>query len=113
MTCSQICRLLAEKCQILCLGLCVAQNSVACLCDARATFLIFSSQINSTTAGIQTSYSFNIRELILVPVGKKNARVFSYGSIVKWCCVLVQNKEKYQGLFFYSVNLPLFRDMAL
>lgn len=59
----------------------------------------FSWQINSTTAGIRTSYSFKIREMILVPVGKKNAHVFSYGSVMKSCCVTVHNKENYQGLF--------------
>jgi hypothetical protein len=76
-------------------------------------FWHFSWQINSTTAGIWTSYSFNIRELILVPVDKKNAHVFSYGSIMKLCCVTVQNKGKYPGLSTSRVNPPLFRDMAL
>jgi len=76
-------------------------------------FWHFSWQIKSTTAGIRTSYSFNIRELSLVPVDKKNAHVFSYGNIMKSCCVTVQNKDKYQGLFTCSVNPLLFRDMAI
>jgi len=59
----------------------------------------FSWQMNLTTADIRTSYSFKMREMILVPEGKKNAHIFSYGSIMKSCCVTVQNKEKYQGLF--------------
>jgi len=57
-------------------------------------------------AGIRTSYSFNIRERILVPVGKKNVHVFSYGIIVKLCCVTVQNKEKISR-FIYLEDKPV------